>query len=68
MVRALLVMAILSGLAGCASPRLRYTPVEQPPGARISARYQIIRDRLKIEIDCATADLGGSPSGSAGLD
>jgi hypothetical protein len=38
-------------LAGCAKPLLPYTPVEQPPGARISAAYQIVGDRLRIEID-----------------
>jgi len=55
------------GPGGCASSRLPYTPVEQPPGARISASCQIIEDRLKIEIDCATADPGGRPSGQRAM-
>jgi hypothetical protein len=51
MVRVLLALVTLSGLAGCAGATLPYTPVEQPSGARLSAAYQVIGDRLRIEID-----------------
>lgn len=30
---------------------LPYQPEEQPPGARVSAAYQVLGDRLRIEID-----------------
>ena len=38
-------------LAGCASASLPYQPEPQPAGARISAGYQLVADRLRIEID-----------------
>ena len=43
-------IALLS-LAGCATTTFPYTPAQQPSGARISAAYQIIGNRLRIEID-----------------
>ena len=41
----------LLALAGCASASLPYQPDPQPAGARISAAYQLVGDRLRIEID-----------------
>jgi hypothetical protein len=38
-------------LAGCAHSSLPYTPAVQPEGARVSAGYQILADRLRVEID-----------------
>ena len=38
-------------LAGCAQATLPYTPERQPDGAKVSAAYQMLADRLKIEID-----------------
>ena len=38
-------------LAGCASASLPYTPAQQPSGARVSAAYQVLADRLRIELD-----------------
>jgi hypothetical protein len=46
-----LALAALSMLTGCAATTLPYTPAQQPPGAHISAAYQIVSDRLRIEID-----------------
>lgn len=52
-----LTLAVLSLLAlgqtvtGCASTSLPYTPTQQPGGARVSAGYQIVGERLRIEID-----------------
>jgi hypothetical protein len=46
-----IVLAALLVLAGCARATLPYTPAQQPPGARISAAYQVVGDRLRIEID-----------------
>ena len=52
MIRALpVVAAALATLTGCASATLPYTPEPQPPGARISAAYQVLGDRLRIEVD-----------------
>jgi hypothetical protein len=51
MSRLLLIVASLSLFVGCARSTLPYTPAEQPPGARVSAAYEIIGDRLRIEID-----------------
>lgn len=48
--RALVTLAVLA-LAGCAHSSLPYTPDVQPDGARVSAGYQILADRLRIEID-----------------
>lgn len=47
----LLILAALTLAAGCASASLPYTPDKQPEGARVSAAYQILADRLRIEID-----------------
>jgi hypothetical protein len=48
--RALVIVAALA-LVGCAHSSLPYKPDVQPEGARISAGYQILSDRLRIEID-----------------
>ena len=45
-----LAVAVLS-LLGCASSSLPYKPEVQPKGATISAGYQILADRLRVEID-----------------
>ena len=50
MIRPLIAAALLV-VAGCAHATLPYTPEQQPEGARISAAYQILADRLRIEID-----------------
>jgi hypothetical protein len=42
---------LLLVLAGCAHAALPYTPEQQPAGARLSAGYQLLADRVKIEID-----------------
>jgi hypothetical protein len=49
--RLLLIVVSLSLFVGCARSTLPSTPAEQPPGARVSAAYEIIGDRLRIEID-----------------
>jgi hypothetical protein len=47
-----LTLGALSLLAGCASsPTLPYAPLQQPPGAKISAGYQIAGDTLRFEVD-----------------
>jgi len=46
-----LVAATLLSLTGCAATTLPYTPAQQPSGARVSAGYQLLADRLRIEID-----------------
>ena len=47
-----MLLAILALLLwGCASTTLPYKPDVQPKGAKISAGYQILADRLRIEID-----------------
>lgn len=46
-----LVVVALIVLAGCAGAALPYRPEPQPPGARVSAAYQIVGDRIRIEID-----------------
>lgn len=38
-------------LAGCAHSPLPYRPEAQPEGARLSAGYQILADRLRVEVD-----------------
>jgi hypothetical protein len=38
-------------LAGCSRATLPYKPERQPDGAKISAGYQMLADRLRIEID-----------------
>lgn len=47
--RVFTVVAFL--LAGCARATLPYTPDPQPADARLSAAYQVIGDRLRVEID-----------------
>jgi hypothetical protein len=51
MLRHALVALALGTLAGCAGRALPYEPATQPPGARLSAAYQVIGDRLRVEID-----------------
>jgi hypothetical protein len=46
-----LVIAAMLVLAGCAHSSLPYKPDVQPDGARVSAGYQILADRLRVEID-----------------
>jgi len=46
----LLVIALVL-LAGCSRAMLPYTPDVQPAGAKISAGYQMLADRLRVEID-----------------
>jgi hypothetical protein len=46
-----LVAVTLLSLTGCAATSLPYTPAQQPSGARLSAAYQLLADRLRIEID-----------------
>jgi hypothetical protein len=50
-VRLLLVVAVLVVVVGCARATLPYKPDPQPSGAKISAAYQVIGDRVRIEID-----------------
>ena len=38
-------------LAGCSQATLPYKPEAQPKGAKVAAAYQMLADRLKIEID-----------------
>src|SRR5713226_5024542 len=45
-----LVLAVVV-LAGCTHATLPYTPDPQPHCARVSAAYQVVGDRLRIEID-----------------
>jgi hypothetical protein len=45
-----LALAVVS-VTGCASTSLPYKPDVQPKGAKISASYQILADRLRVEID-----------------
>jgi hypothetical protein len=49
--RSLLLGAAVLSLLGCASHSLPYKPDVQPRGATISAGYQILADRLRLEID-----------------
>ncbi|HEU4366755.1 MAG TPA: hypothetical protein VFV05_00845 [Methylomirabilota bacterium] len=51
MLRRALSVAALLVLAGCARATLPYKPESQPEGARVSAAYQVVGDRLGIEID-----------------
>src|SRR5262245_46902673 len=44
------VAALALVLAGCAST-LPYTPAQQPAGFPISADYEVVGDRLRVEID-----------------
>jgi hypothetical protein len=45
------VVVALLALTGCSHATLPYTPERQPEGAKISAGYQLLADRLRIEID-----------------
>lgn len=38
-------------LVGCSRATLPYTPEPQPRGATIAAGYQLLADRLRVEID-----------------
>jgi hypothetical protein len=49
--KSLLLSAFVLTLLGCASATLPYKPEVQPKGATISAGYQILADRLRVEID-----------------
>src|SRR6267142_1674980 len=48
-VRLFVVALVL--LAGCSHATLPYKPDPQPRGARVSAAYQVVGDRLRIELD-----------------
>ena len=49
--RPLIAVAALLAVSGCARATLPYRPEPQPPGARVSAAYQVAGDRLGVEID-----------------
>ncbi|HEX9820903.1 MAG TPA: hypothetical protein VGD07_14975 [Methylomirabilota bacterium] len=49
--RPLIAVAALLVVSGCARATLPYRPEPQPPGARVSAAYQVAGDRLGVEID-----------------
>ena len=51
MVVVLLLVTALFAFVGCARPMLPYRPDPQPAGARVSADYQVLVDRIRIEID-----------------
>jgi hypothetical protein len=51
MTRPSLIVVALVVLAGCAQASLPYKPEQQPDGAKVSAAYQMLADRLRIEID-----------------
>jgi hypothetical protein len=51
MLRAWLIGATLLAVAGCATATLPYTPEQPPPGVRVSAAYQLLGDRLRVELD-----------------
>src|SRR5919204_5675226 len=51
MSRSLVIAVLLAAVTGCASATLPYKPERQPPGANISAAYQLVGDRLRIEVD-----------------
>ena len=38
-------------LVGCSGATLPYRPDPQPPGGRLSAGYQLVGDRLRVELD-----------------
>ncbi len=50
MIRSALGIAALLALAGCGSTSLPYKPEQQPAGATISAGYQVVGDRLRVEL------------------
>jgi hypothetical protein len=45
------IVVVLLVLGGCSRATLPYKPDPQPRGARVSAAYQVIGDRLRIELD-----------------
>ena len=49
--KSLALAAVVLSLVGCASRSLPYKPDVQPKGATISAGYQILADRLRLEIE-----------------
>ena len=49
--KSLALTAVVLLLLGCASTSLPYKPDVQPKGATISAGYQLLADRLRVEID-----------------
>ena len=49
--KSLAFAAVVLSLVGCASSSLPYKPDVQPKGATISAGYQILADRLRLEIE-----------------
>ena len=51
MLRVLPIATALVALTGCATATLPYTPEQQPKGARVSAAYQVLGDRLRVELD-----------------
>src|ERR1043166_3469920 len=42
---------VLALLAGCSHATRPYRPDPQPHGGRVSAAYQVVADRLRVEID-----------------
>ena len=50
MLRTLFTLVVLVALAGCSGATLPYKPDRQPSGARVSAAYQLVGDRVRIEI------------------
>ena len=51
--RFVVTLVTLAAIAGCASTTLPYKPEVQPRGGRVSAAYQVVADRVAIEIDTA---------------
>ena len=51
MFRVVLVLSVVLTLAACSRATLPYRPDPQPPGGRVSASYQVLADRLRVEID-----------------
>lgn len=53
MTRGMLVVATLISVAlgGCSGTTLPYKPEMQPPGAKVSAAYAIVGDRVRVEVD-----------------
>ena len=49
--RVLVLVAAVTVLVACARTTLPYKPEIQPSGARLSAAYQVVADRVGIEID-----------------
>jgi hypothetical protein len=49
--RCLLIASVLMLIAGCSRATLPYKPEQQPRGAKIAAGYQLLADRLRVEVD-----------------